>query len=756
MKPRRYQTQGEVPLFSRLRFQSIFWKTMLSQVVVTLVVGALMLCAMQSVYQQRYREQLSYSGLSVLEAVSGNVDSELASLAAKMTDVFQNPDCNQLIVEGVRKDETLPVQAAQRLSRVARQDSYITQMWLHTPSSGDVISSKHLIEPYQQAKISAVFERYYTMGGDGGRDFTLLSENGSLYLLKSFPEGKRLAAMCIELNGALFWNEIHRNTDSQGGFQIYPYLDRAPAFARYTDYPKEQALRVTEFEQVGERKYFCRSAQEGDYLAVFQSQASKVWYVLAIPDGTPLSGLAGSSRPVLLFFLGTVLILLLSSAFLVRTVYTPVHNLLQSMVSQRKGFREGQWRSASNELDLIRRVHQEETAQEAEMTGLLRQVGSEVSEKLFTSLLEGAELSPEKTQRILRQVDSPYPQEGSYYVFLLYWYYPEGCQFEAVERALHGRAVEVCCRQFWQQLCCAVPDKEERKVLVCHFDAPLTPPQLQRWLKQFGEALARQCGQFRIQTTVGCSQLCPDLYHLAQAKSQAEDDLRKQLYYQQELEEQRAGTQLKQTVNALLNQIAARPNETEDVLSDFLRQYQDQPQFQKAQAVVVDCLTEKLIHMNIPIPPEYLRRKQAWEDAGRSGEESGWIGNFCTEATGWIRAMAGREQFQHIQNAKRYLQAHYEDSTISLDAVSEYCGISSSYLSRMFALYEPPGFLDYLNRYRLEKACQLLTSTQDTVEEVGFQTGFNSPQNFIRVFKRYYNETPGQYRTRRRKEMNQQ
>lgn len=57
-------------------------------------------------------------------------------------------------------------------------------------------------------------------------------------------------------------------------------------------------------------------------------------------------------------------------------------------------------------------------------------------------------------------------------------------------------------------------------------------------------------------------------------------------------------------------------------------------------------------------------------------------------------------------------------------------------------------FSDYLNRYRLEQAKLLLIETGETVGDIGLRVGFNSPQSFIRVFKRYEGETPGQFRTR--------
>ena len=107
-----------------------------------------------------------------------------------------------------------------------------------------------------------------------------------------------------------------------------------------------------------------------------------------------------------------------------------------------------------------------------------------------------------------------------------------------------------------------------------------------------------------------------------------------------------------------------------------------------------------------------------------------------------------KETRARVERAKELIEAGYGDSNLSLESVSEKLGLTAPYLSRIFAEHQPPGFLDYLNRYRLKQARILLTETGETVGDIGLKVGFNSPQSFIRVFKRYEGETPGQFRTR--------
>ena len=83
---------------------------------------------------------------------------------------------------------------------------------------------------------------------------------------------------------------------------------------------------------------------------------------------------------------------------------------------------------------------------------------------------------------------------------------------------------------------------------------------------------------------------------------------------------------------------------------------------------------------------------------------------------------------------------------LSLDMVSASLGISSAYLSTLFTRFLAIGFVEYLNRYRIDQAKQLLEMTKIPIAEIGLKTGFNSTQNFGRVFKKYEGKAPSQYR----------
>jgi len=111
-----------------------------------------------------------------------------------------------------------------------------------------------------------------------------------------------------------------------------------------------------------------------------------------------------------------------------------------------------------------------------------------------------------------------------------------------------------------------------------------------------------------------------------------------------------------------------------------------------------------------------------------------------------MKASSGRLKKRYVERAKQYIEEYYSDSTLSLSAISDVLGISQSYMSSQFKKETGTNFLEYLNRYRIERSRLLLQMTEMTVEEIGFKTGFSSAKNFARVFKKYTDISPGAYR----------
>ncbi len=97
-----------------------------------------------------------------------------------------------------------------------------------------------------------------------------------------------------------------------------------------------------------------------------------------------------------------------------------------------------------------------------------------------------------------------------------------------------------------------------------------------------------------------------------------------------------------------------------------------------------------------------------------------------------------------IQRALEYTAANYAEITVK-DAAA-HCNLSYSYFSRMFKKVMHQSFTDYLTRYRITKAEQLLVATDKPVSVIAEEVGFSTPSYFIQQFKAHKNISPKQYK----------
>jgi len=98
-----------------------------------------------------------------------------------------------------------------------------------------------------------------------------------------------------------------------------------------------------------------------------------------------------------------------------------------------------------------------------------------------------------------------------------------------------------------------------------------------------------------------------------------------------------------------------------------------------------------------------------------------------------------------IRQAKRYMRENYA-SPLTLEEVAARCGLSRSYLCRLFQRTENDSPLAYLQRRRIEAAVTLLRRTDASIQAIGSHCGFDSPSYFGKVFRRYLRLSPGEFR----------
>jgi AraC-like DNA-binding protein len=91
----------------------------------------------------------------------------------------------------------------------------------------------------------------------------------------------------------------------------------------------------------------------------------------------------------------------------------------------------------------------------------------------------------------------------------------------------------------------------------------------------------------------------------------------------------------------------------------------------------------------------------------------------------------------------------YLDSELTLERLANVLNISTRVLSQAINKYKAMNFNQYINSYRLQHSINLLANCkQKTIQEIVFESGFNSSSIFYDLFLKHTGTTPKQYRKR--------
>lgn len=98
-------------------------------------------------------------------------------------------------------------------------------------------------------------------------------------------------------------------------------------------------------------------------------------------------------------------------------------------------------------------------------------------------------------------------------------------------------------------------------------------------------------------------------------------------------------------------------------------------------------------------------------------------------------------QNAYVNQAIRLINENYQHK-LSLEQIAMDNGISTSYLSRVFKQETKDTFWDLLNKYRIQKAIELIKDGRMRIYEISEAVGFSDYKRFYSVFKKYANMSP--------------
>lgn len=143
----------------------------------------------------------------------------------------------------------------------------------------------------------------------------------------------------------------------------------------------------------------------------------------------------------------------------------------------------------------------------------------------------------------------------------------------------------------------------------------------------------------------------------------------------------------------------------------------------------IDNLSQRVIVSTLELLLNYSLRYYERQFNTRTGQSKDVVADFSRQLKGW---------FGEGHNLEHGLP--------SIQYFSEQANLSQHYFSDLIKKETGRSPKDHINDFVVEKAKNLLLSTEQSVSEIAYTLGFNYPHYFTRLFKSRTGQTPVEYR----------
>lgn len=99
-----------------------------------------------------------------------------------------------------------------------------------------------------------------------------------------------------------------------------------------------------------------------------------------------------------------------------------------------------------------------------------------------------------------------------------------------------------------------------------------------------------------------------------------------------------------------------------------------------------------------------------------------------------------------VAEAVKFMKKNFSDPEISLNTVAQAAGLSPNHFSTVFRQETGKTFIEYLTELRMERARELLRSSNEGIGDIAFEVGYRDPHYFSAQFRRMQGVTPREYR----------
>lgn len=450
-------------------------------------------------------------------------------------------------------------------------------------------------------------------------------------------------------------------------------------------------------------------------------------------------------------------------------VYSPIWELAQNVSTDEKPTgRMPCDAEYTNEIDYLLRTYDAAIQDRDAILTLVREVRPELEERLLISLINGADYSEAELDEKLHNMCSAWSVDDKYQVILAYPRPDDGRDNDIDSQIILYQLKELMqnIRLTGQATMFFLPGVRGYGIAILRYPGS----SANEMIKSCGEQVIEEMKRFSLQRNIyvlfSNGRIFDSMRDIRLSFDSAEEQIGYQIYFAAEHGETDAATNtgmnhdqtgFSEQIELLIDHVKRYEwNSAErllDLILDQIARSDIELSMKKYQyAHILDALAE---HALMP-PSDDCTLKRQWlgevyTDLRNTDIQENLAQDVHAAAQELLKLAeeaSVRKQSRHVMRAKECIENSYGNINLSVNVIAEEIGISASYLSKIFVECTGDNLVRYLNTYRVDMAKDLLANTNIMIRDVGYKTGFNTIQNFNRVFKRYTGETPSEFRAR--------
>ncbi|WP_027084909.1 response regulator [Cohnella panacarvi] len=120
--------------------------------------------------------------------------------------------------------------------------------------------------------------------------------------------------------------------------------------------------------------------------------------------------------------------------------------------------------------------------------------------------------------------------------------------------------------------------------------------------------------------------------------------------------------------------------------------------------------------------------------------------SYVDEAGRTLRELAREREMTILARIMGYIRQHYRNPELKIQDIAAEAHFSPAYFGYWFKRETKKNVWDYVTELRIEEAKRLLVTTPKKRYEIAYEVGYESPEHFSRMFKRYAGVSPADYR----------